>query len=46
MLILLVGLLFGYKQINNRYELSQSTSDLSIPFNEDFDKDFIREKSF
>ena len=45
-IILLIGIFFGFGQIKKTYEVASSASDLSVPFAQDFDKDFIREKSF
>lgn len=45
-LILLLGILFGFKQIKNPYNVTQSTQELSEPLSIDLDTDFIRKKSF
>lgn len=45
-LILLIGLFFGYAQINKSFDIAESVQQLAVPFGNDFDQDFIRKKSF
>ena len=45
-LILLIGLIFGYNQFDNPYSISQSTKELAQPLTVELDVDFIRKKSF
>lgn len=45
-LILLVGVIFGFKQIENPYSISRGAQELAVPLNIDLDTDFIRKKSF
>ena len=45
-LILLLGFLFGFDQIKNPYNITQSTRELAEPLSIDLDTDFIRKKSF
>lgn len=44
--ILLIGLLFGYKQLILTYSVSDQTKELSKPLNIELDTDFIRSQSF
>ncbi len=40
-LILVVGISFGYDQINNPYEISEETRSLSVPFEGEVDRVFL-----
>lgn len=44
--ILFIGVFLGFNIIENTYELSLKTQELSAPFKADLDINFIRTKSF
>lgn len=41
LIILLVGILFGYAQLHVTNEITDSTRKLSTPFEGDFDREFL-----
>lgn len=45
-LILLISLFFGFKQLKNDYQVSSEVRELATPLGLDLDIDFIRKKSF